>query len=164
MVKGNAKGQKEVKIKGQIYYRDIQGNLISAACIREAQSERISSPGILFPLLSEERVAPQEHFIVFTLDGQNKVINKHVVTKGLVNQSQIHPRETFYPAIKDNAVSIIVAHNHPSGNTDPSESDLAATKRLVEASKLLGIPLLDHLIVTAFQYVSLRDRYPTLFV
>jgi DNA repair protein RadC len=91
------------------------------------------------------------------------VIKKHVVTVGLVNQSQIHPRETFRSALIDNATSILLAHNHPSGVMEASESDLAATRRLVEASKILGIPVLDHLIVGGAGFLSIRERYTAYF-
>ena len=101
--------------------------------------------------------------MVLTLDGNNQLISNHIVTVGLVNQSQIHPRETFRCAILHNAVSIMIAHNHPSGNLEPSESDLAATRRLCESGKTLGIPLLDHLIVSSEGFVSLRERYPAYF-
>src|SRR5688572_4634913 len=73
------------------------------------------------------------------------VVRSHMVTIGLANQSQVHPRETYKWAVRHNAESIMVAHNHPSGNLESSESDLAATRRLCEAGKLMGIPLLDHL-------------------
>jgi DNA repair protein RadC len=101
--------------------------------------------------------------VVLTLDGNNQIIKKHTITVGLANQSHIHPRETFFPAIQDRAVSILVAHNHPSGNLEPSEADLVATKRLVEVSKTMGIPLLDHLIVSENGFLSLRERFPAYF-
>ncbi len=124
---------------------------------------KIRTPKDALPLLAALRTGRQEIVIVLTLDGNNQIIKSHSITKGLANQSQIHPRETFYPAIEDRAVSILVAHNHPSGNLEPSESDLVATKRLVEVSKTMGIPLLDHLIVSENGFLSLRERYPNYF-
>jgi DNA repair protein RadC len=76
----------------------------------------------------------------------------------------VHPRETFACALEDRAVSILAAHNHPSGSLDPSAEDLVATRRLAEAGRLLGIPLLDHLIVTTDGYTSLRERFPDYFM
>jgi DNA repair protein RadC len=114
-------------------------------------------------MLGALRSAPQECVVVLTLDGNNQVIKSHTITRGLANQSQIHPRETFYPAIHDRAVSILVAHNHPSGNLEPSEADLIATRRLVEVSKTLGIPVLDHLIVAEGGFLSIREKYPAYF-
>lgn len=127
------------------------------------QRLRIRTPKDALPVLGALRSSSQENFVVVTLDGNNQVIKVHPVTVGLANQSQIHPRETFHPAIADRAVSILLAHNHPSGNLEPSESDLAATRRLVEVSKTLGIPILDHLIVSNGGFLSLRERYPAYF-
>ncbi len=154
---------KIIVVGDKTYYKDIAGNLILSDYVREA-AQRISTPNHILPFLSEERIDKQENFVVFTLDANNQLIKKHVVTRGLVNQSQIHPRETFAPAFEDRAVSIMIVHNHPSGNLDASESDLVATRRLVEVSKIMGIPILDHVIVTALSYKSLRGDYPSYFV
>lgn len=107
---------------------------------------------IMFPqdvskALSEYAKAEQEHFIVLTLDGNHGVINKHIITKGLVNRTLTHPREVFRPAIADNACAIIIAHNHPSGSTSPSDEDRSITKRILDAGEIVGIPVLDHIIV-----------------
>jgi DNA repair protein RadC len=124
---------------------------------------KVRTPKDALPLLGALREAAQECVMVLTLDGNNQVIKAHTITRGLANQSQIHPRETFYPAIQDRAVSILVAHNHPSGNLEPSEADLIATRRLVEVSKTLGIPVVDHLIVAEGGFLSIRERYPAYF-
>jgi DNA repair protein RadC len=124
---------------------------------------KIRTPKDAMPMLGNLRKAAQESVVVLTLDGNNQVIKAHTITRGLANQSQIHPRETFHPAIQDRAVSILVAHNHPSGNLEPSESDLIATRRLVEVSKTLGIPVLDHMIVSEGGFLSIRERYPAYF-
>lgn len=89
-----------------------------------------------------------ECFVCITLDGGHKIINTHIVSKGLVNQTIVHPREVFRPAIADNATAIIIAHNHPSGNLEPSAEDKGTTRRIKEAGNLLGIKVLDHLIVS----------------
>jgi DNA repair protein RadC len=124
---------------------------------------KIRTPKDALPLLAALRKGAQENVVVLTLDGNNQIIKLHAITTGLANQSQIHPRETFFPAIQDRAVSILVAHNHPSGNLEPSEADLVATRRLVEVSKTMGIPILDHLIVSEIGFLSLRERYPGYF-
>ena len=124
---------------------------------------KIRTPKDALPFLASLRSELRESVVVLTLDGNNQIIKKHAITTGLANQSQIHPRETFFPAIKDLAVSIMVAHNHPSGNLEPSESDLIATRRLVEVSKTMGIPLLDHLIVSENGWLSIRERFPAYF-
>jgi DNA repair protein RadC len=115
------------------------------------------------PLLVSLKKATQEEFAVITLDGAQQVIHVHFVTKGLVNKTQIHPREVFRPAIQDNAVGILVAHNHPSGALRPSKADLKITKRLYESGRTVGIDLLDHIIVTKTGYLSLLEQYPELF-
>ncbi len=90
----------------------------------------------------------QEHFVVLTLDGANQLISNAVIFQGTLNQSLVHPREIFAKAIEDRAASVIVAHNHPSGNVEPSQEDVATTIKLKEAGRLLGIKVLEHIIVT----------------
>jgi len=124
----------------------------------------IRTPADVLPCLAAIRQCDQEKVAVVTLDGGHQVIATHIVTVGLANQSQIHPRETFWPAIHDRAVSIVVAHNHPSGQLSASDADLLATKRLSEAAKTLGIPMLDHLIVTKSDFLSIRESHPEYFV
>lgn len=98
--------------------------------------------------LKDLRSKKQECFVVLTLDGANRLISNEIVFQGTLDRSIIHPREIFARAIEDRAASIIVAHNHPSGNASPSEEDIAATKRIQEAGELLGIKVLEHIIVT----------------
>ena len=100
----------------------------------------------------------QEHFVVLTLNGAHFTIRRHVVTVGIANRTIVHPREVFWPAIKDNAVAIIVAHNHPSGQVEPSEEDRQVTVRLKEAGKVMGIPVLDHLIIGRDRYYSFLEN------
>jgi DNA repair protein RadC len=90
----------------------------------------------------------REQFICFYLNARNQIIAHHVASIGTANASLVHPREVYKVAILKNAVSVLVAHNHPSGGAEPSEADLELTKRLEDAGKILGIELLDHIIVT----------------
>ena len=90
----------------------------------------------------------KEYFIAVFLDSKNKIIKDEVISIGTLNSSLVHPREVFKPAVLANAAAIIVAHNHPSGDCTPSGEDIAMTKRLKEASEIMGIPLLDHLVVS----------------
>lgn len=99
----------------------------------------------------------QEEFHVVTLDTKNHVMNDHLVSRGLLDQTVVHPREVFRPAIKDAAKSVILVHNHPSGDATPSDKDLTLTRRLEEAGKLLDIQVLDHIVVAADSTVSLRE-------
>jgi DNA repair protein RadC len=118
---------------------------------------RINTPQDIYPALLEFVSKRQEHFIVVTLDGAYGVINVRVVSIGLVNRTVIHPREIFYPAVEDNAVAIIVAHNHPSGNLKPSEEDIDITKMVKKAGQIMGIQLLDHLIISKNGLFSLSE-------
>lgn len=108
----------------------------------------IDSPEKAVAHLADIRDKKQEYFVCLTLDGANRLIAKRTITIGTLTSSLVHPREVFADAITDRAASIIVAHNHPSGNLAPSEPDLEITRRLNDASILLGIKLNDHLIVT----------------
>jgi len=124
---------------------------------------RIRRAADALPYLASLRGRRQECFVVITLDGNHQIIRAHEITVGLANQSQVHPRETFACALEDRAVGIMAAHNHPSGSLDPSAEDLAITRRLAEAGRMLGIPLLDHLIVTTEGFTSMRERFPDSF-
>lgn len=98
-------------------------------------------------LLGDIRSKKQEYFVCLTLDGANRLIAKRVISIGTLTASLVHPREVFAEAITDRAASIIVAHNHPSGNLEPSIADKEVTERLRRAGEILGIEVLDHLIL-----------------
>ena len=97
----------------------------------------------------------KEEFFVLLLDTKNTVIGEHQISVGTLNASLIHPREVFSDAIRDRAAGIILIHNHPSGDVEPSEQDILTTKRLNESGEILGIKLLDHIIISSRGYVSL---------
>jgi len=109
------------------------------------------------PYVDEIRDRKQEYFVCLSLSGANEVLQSRVVTVGLLDSSQVHPREVFADPLADRAASVIVAHNHPSGRLEPSAEDIALTERLAKAGELLGIRLLDHLIVTQRGYLSLKE-------
>jgi DNA repair protein RadC len=101
----------------------------------------------------------REHFVILLLDQKNQVIGINTVSMGSLTASVVHPRECFKPAILSNAASLICGHNHPSGDCQPSREDRALTTRLVEAGKLLGIAVLDHIIIGGEgQYFSFADE------
>ncbi|MER2114256.1 MAG: DNA repair protein RadC [Solibacillus isronensis] len=100
---------------------------------------------------------PNENFMMLTLNTKNKVMGAHIVFVGTLNASVIHPREIFQRALLNNAASIIVAHNHPSGSLAPSPEDIDVTERLRDAGKLMGIEVLDHLIM-GDGYISLKEK------
>jgi DNA repair protein RadC len=118
----------------------------------------ILSPREVWEELKEIRDSKKEHFVVFFLDTQNQEIKREIISVGTLNSSLIHPREVFEPAIKNLASHIIIAHNHPSGSLEPSGEDLAVTKRLIDAGRLLGIEILDHVIVTKTSYTSFKEK------
>jgi len=103
-------------------------------------------------------LARREHFVAFYLDARNRVLSRETVSVGTLSASIVHPREVFAPAIERRAASIVLAHNHPSGDPEPSDDDLALTRRLVQAGILLGIEVLDHLVIGHGGYVSLKSR------
>ena len=115
----------------------------------------IDSPAKVVELLADIRDKKQEYFVCITLDGANRLIEKRTITIGTLTASLVHPREVFADAISDRAASIIVTHNHPSGNLHPSDADRAVTERLREAGELLGISLTDHIIVTKDSFASI---------
>ncbi|HEC99692.1 MAG TPA: JAB domain-containing protein [Proteobacteria bacterium] len=112
----------------------------------------------ILPLILHIADKKQEHFLCISLNGANEVIGNRVVTVGLLNSSQVHPREVFADVISDRAASVILAHNHPSGVLKPSPDDIAITEQMVEAGKILGISVLDHIIITKKGYLSFKEK------
>jgi DNA repair protein RadC len=100
----------------------------------------------------------QEHLVVITLDGRNRVLSQETLYIGNVNTSLIRIAEIFRLAIRQNAPAIIISHNHPSGDPDPSPEDVRVTRQIVEAGKMLDIDVLDHLVIGHQRYVSLKER------
>lgn len=120
-------------------------------------SDSIQSPHDAAQIFSFIRHKKKEHLVGVYLNARNQVMNVQIISIGTLNASLIHPREVFAPAMKEHAAAIILGHNHPSGNLEPSSADVAVTKTLVEAGGLLGIDILDHLIVTASAHQSMKD-------
>ena len=124
----------------------------------EYSVKRVTSASDVYSLLAEYSTKMQEHFMMITLDGASKVIEKRVIFVGTLNQSLVHPREVFKPAIEDGAAGIIIAHNHPSGTLEASRADIQITDRLKDVAKLVGIELLDHVIISKNGYYSFSDE------
>ena len=122
------------------------------------QNKKITEAKNIYDELQEYKTKKQEYFIVITLDGANHIIEKRLVFIGTLNRSLIHPREIFADALTDRAASIIIAHNHPSGQLEASVEDLHVTQRIKESGKLLGVELLDHIIFTKDGFLSLADE------
>jgi DNA repair protein RadC len=118
---------------------------------------KISCAKDVLPLLTDITAKQQEYFICISLNGANEIVEKRVVTIGLLDKSPVHPREVFADVIADRAAAVIFAHNHPSGDPQPSEADLRLQDQLTEAGKILGIRVLDHVIVSRKGYYSFQE-------
>ncbi len=124
------------------------------------ETKRIKAPSDIYPYIRHFADRKQELFLSASLNGAHEIIAIRTVTVGLINRSLVHPREVFADPISDRAAAIIVCHNHPSGNLEPSGEDLEVTKRLTEAGDVLGLPLLDHIIFTETGYYSFKENNP----
>jgi DNA repair protein RadC len=114
--------------------------------------------GDVFAAMSDLRGAQQEHFVCFDLNARHRVIARRVVHIGTLANVDVHPREVFRGAIAGGAAAVILAHNHPSGEADPSRADIEVTKRLREVGELCGIAVLDHVVVAEHGFISLAER------
>lgn len=127
--------------------------------LKKGFKQKITNAQDVFNQVSDELTPmKQEHFVALYLDTKNQIIKKHMVSKGTLNASLVHPREVFNPAVKSSANSIILVHNHPSGDPTPSKEDETVTKNLVDAGELLGISILDHVVIGNDKFVSLREK------
>ena len=141
----------QIAASAELGRRFFQKNHSSMPVVRTARE--------VYDYVRDMRELSKEHLRGIYLNAHYKVIHDEVISLGTVDGSMIHPREVFKPAIERSAVAVILAHNHPSGITNPSETDLAVTKQLVKAGKLLGVDLLDHIIVTKDSFCSIPADY-----
>ncbi len=119
----------------------------------------IDSPASAAAALSHDLMwQSQEHFAVLLLDTKNSLISSSVITIGIATETLVHSREVFKEAIRQSATNIIIAHNHPSGNLEPSPEDLMLTEKLLEVAEIIGIPIHDHLILGNGDYNSIRQN------
>jgi DNA repair protein RadC len=134
-------------------------SLIKERAIPYAHATHVLAPQQVYELVKEYlQGTDREHFIVLFLDSRSEVIGIHTVSIGTLTESLVHAREVFKGAILANAASVIVAHNHPSGEALASEADYSVTGKLKEAGRILGIPIEDHVIVGAEGYFSFRQQ------
>ena len=150
------------------HLQSIKGmGLGKSACILAAMeiARRIPNPDIKQlnnPAAIHKQIAhfadQQENLVALNLNGACEALSIRLITRGTVNRSLIHPREVFTHAVREQAHSIVIAHNHPTGHLQPSEEDLKSTQRLQEAAKILGIKLLDHIIFSETTYLSLAEQ------
>lgn len=117
-----------------------------------------SSKDVAMIICPELRFLKKEQFIGIYLDSRNCLIKKDIISIGGLNTSIVHPRELFKVAIQESANSVIIAHNHPSGNPKPSNDDILITKKIINAGKIIGIPVLDHIVVGENNYVSMAEQ------
>lgn len=139
-------------------------------CVMENKfTSSVRSPADIAALVPELVYAAQESMVVLDLNAKNKVIDKRLVTLGLVDSSLTHPREIFRGAISNNASAVILIHNHPSGDPTPSAEDIRITRQMVEAGKVIDIKILDHIIIgrpssSSSGWLSLREAGLVSFV
>ncbi|MCU7205736.1 RadC family protein [Turicibacter sp. GALT-G1] len=138
-------------------------NIVSIKMVKESsflyQTRQILSPNDAYEMIKEQLEGlDREQFIIACLNTKNEPTNISVVSVGSLNKAIVHPREVFKTAILSNAASIMAFHNHPSGETTPSQQDIQLTHRLYEAGELLGIKLLDHLIIGDGTFTSLKEK------
>ena len=112
----------------------------------------------IWNLCADIRDSKKEHFAAFYIDTQNCLIERQIISIGTLNASLVHPREVFEPAVRLFASSVILTHNHPSGNCEPSQDDIEITKRLTEAGKILGMDIADHVIITKDKFLSFKEQ------
>lgn len=137
-------------------------DIVRVKLVRESQIEyntKLTSPdavaSFLYSFIGDE---PQENFVVISVSSKGDILNATKIAIGTVNQAIIHPRDVFRTAVMSNASSIIIAHNHPSGDPTPSKNDIDVTHMLLEGAKVLDIQILDHIIVGYDRYYSLKEK------
>ena len=138
-------------------------NIVSIKMVKESsflyRTRQILSPNDAYEMIKEQLEGlDREQFIIACLNTKNEPTNISVVSLGTLNKAIVHPREVFKTAILSNAASIMAFHNHPSGETTPSQQDIQLTNRLYEVGELLGIKLLDHLIIGDGTFTSLKEK------
>jgi len=134
-------------------YTTVQTNL---PLVKESTDQIVKSPADVSRICEDMKSLAQESFHVITINTKNKMINRHMITLGIVDCCLAHPREVFRPAILDGASGIICVHNHPSGDSCPSCEDIRITKQLIQAGKTLEIKVFDHIIIGK-EPLSMRD-------
>ena len=143
-----------IKVMRPVYSREVIREDMPAYMA----TDRFTSPQQVFEMFRDLVIETKEHFLCLHLDGKNRIICMDRVSIGSLNQSVVHVREVLKSALLSSAAGILLIHNHPSGDPNPSPEDIILTKRLKEAGLLIGIPVLDHIIIGDGQYVSFVER------
>ena len=126
--------------------------------LKDKKAEIYLQPKEIWEELKDLRDHKKEHFVIFYLDSRNQEIKRETISVGSLNANLVHPREVFEPAVRHLAAQIILAHNHPSGDSEPSEDDLLLTKKLVKSGKILGIEVVDHIIIAKNRFFSFKNK------
>ena len=126
--------------------------------LKDKKAEIYLKPKEIWEELKDLRDLKKEHFVIFYLDSRNQEIKREIISVGSLNANLAHPREVFEPAVRHLAAQVILAHNHPSGDPEPSEDDLEITKQLTESGKILGIKVIDHIIITKTGFISFKEK------
>jgi DNA repair protein RadC len=126
--------------------------------VREPSGPKVKDACEVFRMMRDIGGFAQEAFFVLTLNNKGKVIDKYMVSLGTLTASLVHPREVFRPAVQDGAAAVVFVHNHPSGNPEPSIQDRELTARLLDAAKLLGFQVMDHVIIGDCTYFSFKEH------
>jgi DNA repair protein RadC len=143
-------------IKGLGRAKGLQIAAVTELSERLARPKFVASPENIFTLCEEMRASKKEHLIAFYLGASGELITKETISIGTLSETLVHPREIFEPAIRHSAASVLLVHNHPSGEPKPSDADLDITGKIMAASELVGIDLLDHIIVTKGRFLSFK--------
>lgn len=155
----NPKDIAKIKGVGSSRAATISASLeIAKRVFKNDSTIKIVSPEDVIKVIGHIRNKKKEHFVALYLDARHQLIKTETISIGTVDASIVHPRDVFGPALKYNAVSVIIAHNHPSGDPEPSHEDVLVTKRIVEAGRILGIEMLDHIVLSSLTHFSFKDR------
>lgn len=152
---GDLKG---IKGLGKTKSAQLVASLELAKRYLKKESRQFLSPREIFNSLFDLRRSRKEQLVAIYLDTRNVEVKREIISTGTLNANLVHPREVFEPAVQNLAAGIILVHNHPSGDPEPSEEDKKITKQLIEAGKILGIEVLDHIIIGQENFTSLKDK------
>ena len=149
---------KSIRGLGEVKSLQIVALLALSKRLHARDGQEILSTKDVWNMCNDFYASAKEHFVVFYLDTQSRLIERKLISVGTLDANVVHPREVFEPALTLHAASVLVAHNHPSGDTKPSPMDILLTKKLADASQLLGISLEDHVIVSKKGSTSLKQK------
>ena len=149
---------RDIRGLGAVKCQQIIALFALAARLHEGSHQEILTNKDVWNLCNDFYSSSQEHLVAFYLNTRSRLLERRIIFKGTLNESVAHPREIFEPALELRSATIIVVHNHPSGDLDPSDSDISFTCGLIKAGRTLGIPIQDHLVVTSAGFLSMREE------